>query len=61
MLTWQPEFQSDLPKINMQHFLLPNHAMCVKCDQDPTTGFGDIEFWLVFYIKSMETSPNFLT
>ena len=28
MLSWQPEFQSDLPKTNMQHFLLPSDVVC---------------------------------
>ena len=29
MLPWQPEFQFDLPKNNMQSFLLPIDAVCV--------------------------------
>ena len=29
MLSWQPEFQSDLPKNNMQPFLLSSDAVCV--------------------------------
>ena len=29
MLPWQPEFQSDLPKNNKQHFLLLSNAVCV--------------------------------
>ena len=28
MLQWQPEFQSDLHKNNMQSFLLPSDAVC---------------------------------
>ena len=49
MLSWQQEFQSNLPKNNMQPFLLLSDAVCVQYfDQDLSTGFGDIDVFYVF-------------
>ena len=54
MLPWQPEFQSDLPKTicNLSYYTV---MLCVSFNQDPPTGFGDIDVLMFSHSKSMET------